>query len=115
MDRRRFLTLTADRHLELSCERLFMQCAGRPLDNPPHQDGHSESADEWDRWQPGEPPAVYATRTAAEVLAELEHELRSADVLRIVVSRWLSGELRAEFDRIARDFRARGGRVTVVS
>jgi len=94
--------------VELSCERLYMRC----LDTQVTGGRRDESADsaEPSQWG-GEPPARFAERTPRQLFEELDRELREVEVLRVVDSQWLVGDLRRDFDNLMAVFRARGGRV----
>jgi hypothetical protein len=111
MNRREFLLLrTAPRGrvVELSCERLYMRCLDTQVTGWRHH-GSAEST-ESSPWG-GEPAARFAERTPQQLFEELDRELRDVDVLRVVDSQWLAGDLRREFDTLMAGFRARGGRV----
>ena len=117
MNRRSFLLLrvepqgpeTTPRTVELSCERLYMQCLDTQVTGAPGEEP-ADSA-EVSRWG-GEPPAVFARRTRQQLFEDLDRELHDVDVLRVVDSQWLVGDLRRDFDRLMDAFRARGGCVT---
>jgi hypothetical protein len=60
----------------------------------------------------GEPPLEIAAPSAADLFAELERRLASANVLRVLDPEWLAEpELRREVEARLEAFRARGGRV----
>ena len=128
MNRREFLLLRREprgRVVELSCERLYMRC----LDTQVTGGQRNESADsgvpsaapalgcgsaETSPWG-GEPPARFPERTPQQVFEELDRELREVEVLRVVDSQWLVGDLRRDFENLIALFRARGGRVEIGS
>ena len=115
MNRREFLLLRREprgRVVELSCERLYMRC----LDTQVTGGQRNESADsaETSPWG-GEPPARFPERTPQHVFEELDRELREVEVLRVVDSQWLVGDLRRDFENLIALFRARGGRVEIGS
>jgi hypothetical protein len=93
------------RAYELPCERLFMQCVDRQRSDAALTTAGPES------WL-GEPEARYDAGRVADLLAGLESELGSADVVRVVGREWLAaGELRRDVDRLLATFVERGGRV----
>jgi hypothetical protein len=109
MHRRRLLTLGTERTLEISCERLFMQCLASPATTLPQSDGAS-----WgDAWQPGEPPTLHAASSVRSVVEQVARDLRGVSVARLIDTQWLVGEIRVELDRVLTEFRERGGRVEV--
>lgn len=120
MNRRDFLLLRAEprgsdtmpRVVELSCERLYM----RWLDTQATGGQPDELADSAERslWG-GEPPARFAERTPQHLFEQLDRELQTVEVLRVVDSQWLVGHLRRDFDNLMASFRARGGRVEIGS
>ena len=118
MNRRDFLLLrtepqglqTLPRVVELSCERLYMRCLDTRVTGV-QRDELTDSA-EMSQWG-GEPPARFAERTPQQLLEELDRELREVDVLRVVDSQWLDGDLRRDFEHLLAVFRARGGRVEI--
>ena len=61
----------------------------------------------------GEPPARFAGRSREQLFEALDVELRTIEVLKVVNSQWLVGELRQDFDRLMVAFCARGGRVEI--
>ena len=115
MNRRDFLLLRKEprrREFELSCERLYMRCLDTQVtapqpDNPP--DSTEESP-----WG-GEPPARFAEHSREQLFEDLDRELREVEILRIVNSHWLVGDLRHDFERLMDGFRARGGRIQIQS
>ena len=60
-----------------------------------------------------EPPAKFAGRSREQLFEALDLELRKVEVLKVVNSQWLVGELRHDFDRLMVGFCARGGRVEI--
>lgn len=118
MNRRDFLLLrtegpeTMPRVVELSCEQLYMRWLDSQATGEPREE-LAESA-ETSLWG-GEPPARFAERTPQQLLEQLDRELREVDVLRIVDSQWLVGDLRQDFDNLMASFRARGGSVEIGS
>jgi hypothetical protein len=113
MDRRDFLlfrTRPKSRAVELSCEWLYMKC----LDTQVMGHLSRQSADSTDPSPYGEGPAVFDTRTTKELFEELDRQLRDADTVRVTKMRWLTGDLRLEFGKLLRAFRARGGKIQIV-
>lgn len=111
MNRRDFFLLRTEprgRVADLSCKRLYMRC----LDAQVTGGERDESADssEPSQWG-GEPPARFLERAPRQLFEELDRELREVEVLRVVDSQWLVGDLRRDFDNLMALFRARGGRV----
>ena len=98
------------REFELACDRLYMQCVdaqatGSRLEDP---------ADTAEHWRVrGEPPARFAGRSREQLFEALDRELRDVEVLKVVNSQWLVGDLRQDLDRLIEGFRARGGRVEI--
>jgi hypothetical protein len=113
MNRRDFLLLRKDpqpREFELACDRLYMQCLdARATGFRPE--------DPADATEPpacgGEPPARFAGRSREQLFEALDRELLDVEVLKVVNSRWLVGDLRQDLDRLIEGFRARGGRVEI--
>ena len=113
MKRRDFLLLRTrgrERILELSCERLYMRYADARSGAGRAQESSEVDVDpqSWD----GEPPTEIVMPTTTEVFEELERELSSADVLRVLDRDWLAGgafrqEVEVRIDAFAR----RGKRV----
>jgi hypothetical protein len=107
MNRRDFLFLKrepARRIAELSCERLYMRVVDTQLVSAQPGD---LSGDE-----PGEPPAVFDTRTTEQVFADLERDLRGVDLVRVVGAEWLGApELKGRLESVLTAFRAAGGRI----
>jgi hypothetical protein len=118
MNRRDFFLLrmeprglqTMPRDVELSCEQLYMRCLDTQVTGA--QPGNSADSAEPSPWG-GEPAAAFAERTRQQVFEALDRELREVDVLRVVDSQWLVGDLRRDFENVMDLFRARGGRVQV--
>ncbi len=112
MNRRQFLlfrTERATRVAELSCERLYMhyQQAGATVRSAPDL----QTAELCDLSEL-EPPARFAERTTGQLLSEVDHELRAAEVVRLVDSGWLAVEpFGRDVDAVLAAFRRRGGRV----
>lgn len=110
VSRRDFLRLRSsgqEKILELSCRMLFMRCSDAAIATP--------SAEEYEQ-AVGEPPAVLTRRTPEAMFAEIEQDLRDAQVLRLVEPEWLgSMEGAAQFQAIVDAFRVRGGRVELAS
>lgn len=93
-----------DRILEVSCRTLFMRC----------HDAASEVSAPVEEYDPaaGEPPAVWARRTADDLLGTLERELHGVHTLRLFEPEWLEGlAAGSRVTGIIDAFRARGGRV----
>jgi hypothetical protein len=105
MNRRDFLLFkraAGQRIAELSCERLYMRVVDTQL----------VSARAGDELGDGEPPAVFEARTTDQVFADLEHDLREVDLVRVMGAEWLgSPELKRRLDAVLSAFRASGGRV----
>jgi hypothetical protein len=109
MHRRRLLTLGTERTIEISCERIFMQCLAAPASVLPPRDGES-----WgDAWQHAEPPAMREAPSVTAVVEQVARDLRGVAVVRLTDTQWLVGEIRIELDRVLTAFRERGGRVEV--
>jgi hypothetical protein len=109
MNRRDFLLLRRaprDREVELSCERLYMRCLDTQVTGP-----HPGDPADWE--EPGEPPAAFAEHTRQQLFDDLNRALLEVDVLRVVDSQWLVGDLRHDFDHLIDVFRARGGNVQI--
>lgn len=109
MNRRDFLLFRTEaqrRLVELSCERLYM----RYLDAQA-MSGRRDAAEDCDPSQ-GEPPADLRTTGPAQLFADLERSLGSADVVRIVDRGWLAADdFRRDVERVIAAFRRNGGRV----
>jgi len=107
MNRRDFLffkTVGERRVAEISCERLFM----RVVDTQRVNASSDESGDQWGR----EPPAVFDAPSADQLFADLERELRGADVVRVVDRSWLAAsDLRPRLEAVLDAVRAQGVRV----
>jgi hypothetical protein len=112
MNRRDFLLLRKEppqRELELSCDRLYMQCLDTEMTGLQPED----VADRSETSPGGEPPARFAGRSRDQLFEALDRELREVEVLKVVNSQWLVGDLRQDFDRLIEGFCARGGRVDI--
>lgn len=111
MNRRNFLLLRKDpqpRELELACDRFYMQCVDAQVTGPQPED----SADTAETSPAeSEPPARFAGRSREQLFEALDRELREVEVLKVVNSQWLVGDVREDLDRLIEGFRARGGRV----
>jgi len=113
MNRRDFLLLRKEprhREFELACDRLYMQCLDAQVTGPQPEDPADPtetSASE------GEPPAKFAGRSREQLFEALDRELLEVEVLKVVNSQWLVGDLRQDFDRLMEGFCARGGRVEI--
>ena len=107
MNRRDFLlfkTVGERRVAELSCERLYM----RVVDTRRVSAASDQSGDRWD----GEPPAVFDPLTTDRLFADLEQELRGADLVRVIDESWLgAGDLFGRLEAVLDAVRARGARV----
>jgi hypothetical protein len=113
MNRRNFLLLRKEprqREFELSCDRLYMQCLDTEMTGPQPEDVADPA--ETSPWG-GEPPATFAGRSREQLFEALDRELREVEVLKVVNSQWLVGELRQDLDRLIEGFCARGGRVEI--
>lgn len=114
MHRRDFLLLRTTprrREFELSCERLYMRCLDTQLTAPQADDADPMETSLWG----GEPPARLAGHSRAQLFDDLDRELREVEVLKVVGSHWLVGDLRQDFERLMDGFRARGGRIQIQS
>ena len=113
MNRRDFLLLRKDpqlREFELACDRLYMQCLDAQVTGPQPED----PADTTETSAcGGEPPARFAGRSREQLFEALDRDLREVEVLKVVNSQWLVGDLRQDLDRLIEGFRARGGRVEI--
>jgi hypothetical protein len=112
MNRRDFLLLrpvTRRREFELSCERLFLQC----LDTQATAPGEDLDGSVGESPCDDEPPASFIGRSREQLFEALGEELREVEVLKVVNSHWLVGDLRQDFDRLIAGFCARGGRVEI--
>ena len=113
MNRRDFLLLRKDpqpRELELACDRLYMQCLDAQVTGPQPEDPADTAETPAGE---GEPPARFAARSREQLFAALDLELREVEVLKVVNSQWLVGDLQQDLDRLIEGFRARGGRVEI--
>jgi hypothetical protein len=111
MNRRDFLLLRKDqqpREFELACDRLYMQCLDAEVTGPQLEDPF-DTAETWAG--EGEPPARFVGRSREQLFQALDRELREVEVLKIVNTRWIIGDLRQDLERLIEGFRARGGRV----
>jgi hypothetical protein len=110
MNRRDFLLCrpNASTHaVEISCERLYM----RYLDLQSASDPAPPNIEPYD-WALGEPAAVLERRTVEQFFADLEDQLRSADLVTFANEEWLGPDpLRASVDALAARLRAHGVRV----
>ncbi len=110
MNRRDFFRLKTERGirtLELSCQRLHMQC----LESRVTGGGTDEA---FDPVEEGEPPTAFDKPTTEQLFEGLRGDLDGVDLLRVVEHRWLSEgdeELQREFGTLLASFQARGGRV----
>jgi hypothetical protein len=110
MNRRDFLRLKTERGirtLELSCQRLHMQCLERRVTG-----GGTDDA--FDPVEGGEPATAFDEPTTEQLFEGLRGDLDGVDLLRVVEHRWLSEggeELQREFGSLLASFRAGGGRV----
>jgi hypothetical protein len=104
VSRRDFLRLRRTERgklLEVSCQALFMRTADAAIEPDPSQD-----------WEPGmgEPPSVIHRRSADDLIASLEHDLRGAQILRLLEPEWLENMPASErIQGVIAAFRARGG------
>ena len=111
MNRRDFLrlrTTPTGRTLELSCRSLYM----RYLDSESLAAAEPQGSEfDHEPWM-GEPPTVFARRTAEALLRQVEADLLNVDVLRVMDGEWLAPTgLREQIEPVLASFRARGGRV----
>ena len=81
------------------------QATGSQLEDPADTAGTSAGE--------GEPPARFAGRSREQLLEALDRELREVEVLKVVNSQWLVGDVRQDLERLIEGFRARGGRVVI--
>jgi len=108
ISRRNFLLFKRDESrptVEISCQRLHMHYMEVQV---------TSSADVSGDFDPGmgEAPAVFMERTVDRMFADLERDLSSAAVLRVVDTVWLAPEdLRRRFEMVVQRFRAGGGTV----
>ena len=118
MNRRDFLLLRPEPRaserepleVELSCQRLYMRCLD--VEATGADPGRAADSAESSLWG-GEPPAAFAGRTRQQLFEDLDRELREVEMVRVVDSQWLFGDLRQDFDQVIDAFRARGGRVRI--
>ena len=109
MNRRDFLLFRTEqktRVAEVSCHRLYM----RYLDTQArvHDSDGSRSVETWE----GEPPAELAVQSARELFADLDRQLQTVDVVRVLDAEWLAADgFRREFEDVISAFQDRGGRV----
>jgi len=96
------------RTLELSCRSLYMRYLDSESLAAVEPDGSEYDHEPW----MGEPPTVFARRTDASLLRQVEDDLRNVDVLRVLDGEWLAPSgLGAQIEPVLASFRARGGRV----
>lgn len=111
MNRRDFLLLRAKpgtRTIEVSCERLYMRYQDLQLASGSDAEAGALQYDP----SFGEPPAVFERRTPEEFFADLERQLRSADVVTLVGEEWLQPEeLRANVHALVAHLQRDGVRV----
>jgi hypothetical protein len=68
-----------------------------------------------DTWE-GEPPQVFERQSVEEMFDRFSLDLEGVDILRITDVNWLTLEpVRGHVDRLLTTFRARGGRVELVT
>jgi nucleotide-binding universal stress UspA family protein len=107
MNRRDFLLFRTERNtrvVEISCRRLAL----RDLEWRLTRDATSAHNHRTD----GEPPAVFDTLSAEQVLAELARDIKPDEILRIADVNWsLPDPLRRQIDAMVSGHRGRGGRV----
>lgn len=110
MNRRDFLSLRVTRQgkvLELSCQRLYMQCLAAEAAAAVDRD----AAIDYQPWM-GEPPAMLARPSPESLLGQIEEDLRGILRLRVLESEWLdSTPLGERLAPLLASFRSRGGRV----
>jgi hypothetical protein len=98
-----FRTTAGKRVVELSCERLYMRC----VDAESARGARVEPIR--DTWE-GEPPRFVHEPTIDELFSSLDADLRKADILRLVDTRWMaSEELKQRLGDLVAAFLARGG------
>ena len=111
MNRRDFLLLRteqATRVAELSCERLYMHYQHSSVTMRSAASATSAAVELGE----GEPPTVCVERTTRQLFSEVDHELRRADVLRVLETQWLAVDaFRRDVEGLLAAFRRRGGRV----
>ena len=112
MNRRDFLLLKTERSsrvAELLCERLYMHY--QQLSLPTNRPAQGVAADVEALFD-AEPPTVFAERSTHQLFSNVERELQSADVLRVVDREWLAvDEFGRDVEGLLAAFRRRGGRV----
>ena len=87
-----------------------MQCLDTQATAPRPQE--IEEGGEGSLWD-AEPPASFIGRSREQLFEALDEELREVEVLKVVNSHWLVGDLRQDFERVMAGFCARGGRVEI--
>jgi hypothetical protein len=98
-----FRTAAGKRVVELSCERLYMRCLDAQATRG------VQAGPVLDTWE-GEPPRFVDQPTVDELFRSLDTDLRGADVLRLVDTRWMaSEELKQRLGDLVAAFRIRGG------
>jgi hypothetical protein len=93
--------------LELSCRMLFMRCSDARSSADP-----SAMADRFEAHEPwmGEPTPALQRRSAVELIAAVEEQLRDVQVLRLLDPEWLDSiDGRGDLEAVIEAFRARGG------
>jgi hypothetical protein len=97
----RFRRTERGKVLEVSCQALFMRASDAAIEPETPVD-----------WEPGmgEPAAVIHRRSADDLIASFENDLRYAQILRLLEPGWLDNMAGGERIHAAiAEFRARGG------
>jgi hypothetical protein len=80
-----------------------MRCTDAAIESP--------LPDDYEPWM-GEPPAAWERRTPDDILATIERDLQSVQVLRLLEPEWLENlPIADRLSNIITAFGARGGRV----
>jgi len=110
LSRRDFLRLRrteVGKVVEVSCHALFMRLTDAGI--------MPEVAEPWEPWM-GEPPAVFDRPSVSELVEAFEHDLRDAQVLRLLDAEWLEHMPDASrVHAVIAAFRARGGTVELTN
>ena len=110
MKRRDFLLLRTERATrvaELSCERLYMHYQHASLTMNGVAERVMPAAQEL---LDGEPLTEFVERSPQQLFSNVDRELRSAEVLRVVDSEWLAvSEFKRDVEGLLAAFRRRGG------
>jgi hypothetical protein len=97
----RFRPTERGKLLEVSCQALFMRASDAAIE--------PEASVDWEPWM-GEPPTAIRRRSADDLIASFENDLRDAQILRLLEPEWLDNMAGSERIHAAiSDFRLRGG------